>query len=160
MLHTHMGFPGGSDGKESACNARDLGSIPGLGRLPRGGHGNPLQYSYLENSHRQKNLAGCSPWGSKESDMTEWLSLSLYNYLFRKNMDFDLDGIQIWNILAIFSSGPINQTDQFASSSTSGSQSNSSLLLSYCISYLTSLWSHNKPSYTQIVTIYFIISAP
>ena len=44
-----LGFPGGSDGKESTCNARDLGSIPGLGRSPGGGHGNPLQYSCLEN---------------------------------------------------------------------------------------------------------------
>ena len=44
-----MGFPGGSDGKESACNAGDLGLITGLGRSPGGGHGNPLQYSCLEN---------------------------------------------------------------------------------------------------------------
>ena len=44
-----LGFPGGSDGKESTCNAGDLGSIPGLGRSPGGGHGNPLQYSCLEN---------------------------------------------------------------------------------------------------------------
>ena len=44
-----LGFPGGSDGKESSCNAGDLGSIPGLGRSSRGGHGNPLQYSCLEN---------------------------------------------------------------------------------------------------------------
>ena len=44
-----MGFPGGSDSKESACNAGDLGSIPGLGRSPGGGHGNPFQYSCLEN---------------------------------------------------------------------------------------------------------------
>ena len=42
-------FPGGSDGKASACNAGDLGSIPGLGRSPGEGHGNPLQYSCLEN---------------------------------------------------------------------------------------------------------------
>ena len=46
-----LGFPGGSDGKESTCNAGDLGSIPGLGRSPGGGHGNPLQYSCLENPH-------------------------------------------------------------------------------------------------------------
>ena len=46
-----MGFPGGSDGKEPACNAEDLGSIPGLGRSLGGGHGNPLQYSCLENPH-------------------------------------------------------------------------------------------------------------
>ena len=45
-----LGLPGGSDGKEFACNAGDLGLIPGLGRSPRGGHGNPLQYSCLENS--------------------------------------------------------------------------------------------------------------
>ena len=43
------GFPGGSDGKESACNTGDLGSIPGLGRSSGGGQGNPLQYFCLEN---------------------------------------------------------------------------------------------------------------
>ena len=46
----YLGFPSGSDGKESAYNAGDLGSIPGLGRSPREGNGNPLQYSRLENS--------------------------------------------------------------------------------------------------------------
>ena len=44
-----MNFPGGSKGKASACDAGDPGSIPGSGRSPRGGHGNPLQYSCLEN---------------------------------------------------------------------------------------------------------------
>ena len=44
-----MGFPDGSDSKESTCNAGDLGSIPGS-RSPGGGHSNPLQYSCLENS--------------------------------------------------------------------------------------------------------------
>ena len=44
-----MGFPGGSDGKEFACNAADLASIPGSGRFPGGRNGNPLQYSCLEN---------------------------------------------------------------------------------------------------------------
>ena len=48
--------------QESACNAGDLGSIPGLGRAPEGGHGNPLQYSGLENSTDWN-----SPWGHKES---------------------------------------------------------------------------------------------
>ena len=43
-----MGFPGGSDGKESACNAEDPSSIPELGRFPGEGNGNPLQYSCLE----------------------------------------------------------------------------------------------------------------
>ena len=44
------GFPGGSDDKESVCNGGDPGSVPGLGRSPRERNGNPLQYSYLENS--------------------------------------------------------------------------------------------------------------
>ena len=51
-----QGFPAGSDSKESACNARYLGLIPGLGRSPGGGHGNPLQYSCLENPCGQKSL--------------------------------------------------------------------------------------------------------
>ena len=46
-----LGFLGGSDGKESTCNVGDLGSIHGLGRCPEGGHGNPLQCSWLENPH-------------------------------------------------------------------------------------------------------------
>ena len=62
-----------SDGKGSACNVGDLGSIPGLGRSPGGGNGNPLQYSCLEKSHGRRSLAGCSPWGRKESDTTERL---------------------------------------------------------------------------------------
>ena len=45
-----MGFPGDSDGKEAACNAGDLGLIPGLGSSPGEGNGNPLQHSCLENS--------------------------------------------------------------------------------------------------------------
>ena len=67
----HQGFPGGSAGKESPCNAEDLALIPGLGRSPGGGHGNPLQYSCLENLHGQRNLEGCRSWGGKESDTTE-----------------------------------------------------------------------------------------
>ena len=59
-----LGFPGGSAGKESACNARDLDLIPGLGRSPGEGKGYPLQYSSLENS------MDYSPWGCKELDMT------------------------------------------------------------------------------------------
>ena len=69
-----MGFPGGSDSKESACSAGDLGLIPELGRSPGGGHGNPLHCSCLENPHGQRSLEGYSPWGRKEFDMTEQLS--------------------------------------------------------------------------------------
>ena len=68
------GFPGGSDGNQSAWNVGDPGSFPGLGRSPGEGHGNTLQYSCLENPHWQRSLTGYSPWGCKESDMTEWLS--------------------------------------------------------------------------------------
>ena len=66
-----MGFRGGSDSKESSCNAEDLGFIPGLGRSPGGGHGKPLRYSCLENPHGQRSLVGYSPWGHKASDVTE-----------------------------------------------------------------------------------------
>ena len=66
-----LGFPGGSAGKESTCNAGDLGSIPGLGRSPGEGKGNPPQYSGLENS------MDCIVHGVAESDMTERISLSL-----------------------------------------------------------------------------------
>ena len=55
------GFPSGSAGKESACNAGDLGLIPGSGRSPGEQHSNPLQYSCLENPHGQRRLVGCSP---------------------------------------------------------------------------------------------------
>ena len=75
-----MGFPGNSAGKKSTCNAGDLGSIPGLGRSPGGGHGNPLQYSCLENPQGQRSLVGYSPWGHKESDITEQLSTA-YGHL-------------------------------------------------------------------------------
>ena len=66
-----LGFPGGSDGKESACNAGEWGSIPGSGRFPREGNGYPLQYSCLESPRGQRSLVGYSLWGHKESDMTE-----------------------------------------------------------------------------------------
>ena len=69
-----LGFPGGSDSKESACNARDLSLILGSGGSPGEANGYPLQYFWsgiLENPHGQRSLAGCSPWGHKASGMTE-----------------------------------------------------------------------------------------
>ena len=69
-----LGFPGGSEGKASVYNAGDLGSIPGLGRFPGEGNGNPLQYSCPENP--MDGVAWCRllcPWGRKESDTTERL---------------------------------------------------------------------------------------
>ena len=68
------GFPGRSVVKNPLASARDSGSIPGSGRLPGEGDGNPLQYSCLKNPHGQKSLVGYSPWDRKESDTTERLS--------------------------------------------------------------------------------------
>ena len=90
-----LGFPGSSDGKESNCNAGDLGSIPGLGKSPGGGYGNPLQYSWRRKwqstpvflpgeSHGQRSLAGYNPWGHKESDTTKGLTLSLFRVSRRR----------------------------------------------------------------------------
>ena len=83
VYRPYGGFLGSSNGKESACNAGDLGLIPGSGRSLREGNGNPFQYSCLENPHQQRSLMGYSPWGRKELDMTEWLTLSL-SFMERK----------------------------------------------------------------------------
>ena len=65
-----MGFPGGSDGKDSTCNARDPGSIPGLGRSPGGGHDDSLQNSY-------KNPTGRETWRATVHGVTKsWTQLS------------------------------------------------------------------------------------
>ena len=77
-----MGFPGGSDGKESSCNVGDLGSIPGLGRSPGERDSYPLQYSGQENSMDHKEL-----------DMTEQLSLPLSFPSLRGRFS----GLCIWN---------------------------------------------------------------
>ena len=66
-----MGFPGGAVVKNPPANARDVGLIPGLGRCPGVGNGNPLQYSCLENSLDRGSWGGSSPWGHKEMDTTE-----------------------------------------------------------------------------------------
>ena len=66
-------FPGGSEGKASANNMGDLGSIPGLGRSFGEGNDNQLQYSCLEKSHGWRRLVGYCPWVRKESDTTEQL---------------------------------------------------------------------------------------
>ena len=65
VLKVSWGPPGGASGKEPTCqwgDVRDAGSIPGLGISPRGGHGNPLQYSCLEIPHRQRSQWGYTPW--------------------------------------------------------------------------------------------------
>ena len=114
VAHPHLSdlifdysFPGGSDGKASACNAGDPGSVPGLGRSSGEGHGYPPQYSCRENPHGQRSLEDYSPWGRRESDMTEWLTHTQWDilYLFRcvgictdvaKAMISKTAGTQMW----------------------------------------------------------------
>ena len=81
-LPTSLGFPGSSDGKASAYNVGDPGSIPGSGRSPGEGNGNPLQYSCPENPMDWGAWGGYSPRGCKESDTTVWLQLSSAQLMF------------------------------------------------------------------------------
>ena len=74
-----MGFPGGSDGKESACHAGDLGLIPGLGKSPGKGHGYLLQYSCLENAMDR------GAWQATVHGVTKsWTWLSDFHFHFPK----------------------------------------------------------------------------
>ena len=75
-----LSFPCSSVGKESACNAGDPTSIPGLGRSPGEANGNPLQYG---EAHGQRSLVGYSPWGHKESDTTEQLRFLSFDIILQ-----------------------------------------------------------------------------
>ena len=72
-----VSFPGGSDGKVSTCNAVDLGLIPGLGRSPGEGNGNPLQYSCLENP-----MNGGAWWATVRGLAKSWTRLRDYTFTF------------------------------------------------------------------------------
>ena len=75
FFNPHPYLPGGSNGKESACNAGDAGLIPGPWRSPKVGNGISLQYSCLENPmDRERSLMDYSPWGHSQSDTTEQLT--------------------------------------------------------------------------------------
>ena len=99
MLICFMGFRGCSYCKESNCNAGDLGSVPRLGRSPGEGNGYPLQYSGLENSTNRAWWATVHGSNScKESDMTEWLSVSLFSMFYmvlEKTVECPLDSKEI-----------------------------------------------------------------
>ena len=73
-----MDFPGGSDGKVSACNVGDPGSIPGLGRSPGEGNGNPLQYSCLENP-----MDGGARWATVHGVSKSRTQLSNFTFTFQ-----------------------------------------------------------------------------
>ena len=75
-LYLHwLGFPGGSDGKASVCNTGDPSSIPGLGRSPGEGNGNPLQYSCLENP-----MDGGAWWATVHGVAKSWTQLSNFTF--------------------------------------------------------------------------------
>ena len=73
----YRGFPGGSDGQESACNAGDPGSIPASGRCHGEGNSNPPPVFLHGKSHGQRSLAGHSSWGCKELGMIDQLTISV-----------------------------------------------------------------------------------
>ena len=76
-LYLVSGFPGGSDGKESACSAGDPWFDPWAGKIPWKRKWQPIPVSLPGEFHGQRSLAGYSPWGHKEFDLTEWLTLLL-----------------------------------------------------------------------------------
>ena len=76
-VYTHITFPGGSEGKESACNARDPGSIPGQ-EDPLEKEMAPTPVFLPGESHGQRNLVGYSPWGCKELDTTEGTMFTIW----------------------------------------------------------------------------------
>ena len=95
-----VSFPGGTlvvkNPPANAGDIRDMSSIPGSGRSPGGGHGNPLQYSCLENPMDKRSLAGYGPNSQKESDTTEWLITHAMHPHVRKRENWDSES-QWWN---------------------------------------------------------------
>ena len=89
----------GLDSKESACNAGDMGLIPGSGRCPGEGNGNPLQYSFLGNSMDRGAGQANSPQGRKQSDMTDRLTLSLsFNMMKASNHHLRTEELWMYNL--------------------------------------------------------------
>ena len=84
-FHFMMEFPGGSEVKASACNTGDLGSIPGSGRSPREGNGNPFQYSCLENP-----MDGGAWWGTIHGVAKSQTRLTDFTFTFKKSCDLQI----------------------------------------------------------------------
>ena len=125
------GFSGGSDDKKSACNVGELSLIPGLGRSG-GEHGNPLQYSCLENPYGQRSLEGYGPWGHKELDTTEQLNTLFYH---------PFSSVQLFSHVWLFA------TPWTAARQASMSITNSWSLLNSCPS---SQWCHPTISFSVV----------
>ena len=83
-IYKQKDFPGDSDGKASAYNVGDVGSIPGSGRSSGEGNGNPPPILLLGKSHGRRSLLGFILWGRKESDMTEKLHFTSYSSITEK----------------------------------------------------------------------------
>ena len=80
-----MRLPGGSNGKESACNVEDYGSTSGLGRSSGEGKWQPTPVFLPGKSHGRRSIVGYSPWGGKESDTTERLHfLSFFHFPYNE----------------------------------------------------------------------------
>ena len=86
------GFPGGSAGKASTCNAGDLGSIPGSGRSPGEGNGNTLQYSCLE-----KPMDGGACWATVHGVAKSWTQLRDFTHFVLENTPSALVSLRIWS---------------------------------------------------------------
>ena len=93
-----FGFPGSTDGKESACSGGDVGSIPGSGRCPREGHGNPLQYSCLENP-----MDWWAWWATVHGFTKSWVQLSDFHFT---SVVFTKDQISMRLTLSILMNKP------------------------------------------------------
>ena len=103
LLQT-SGFPGGSDGKESACSAGGPGYIPGMRERQ------PTSVFLPQEFHGQRSLVGYSPWGCKVSDMTEWLTFTVHLSFFLCNKGVILD--ERWHMKAVSTeSGSQNTKD-------------------------------------------------
>ena len=95
-IYAYVGFPGGSAGKESSCNAGDLGSIPRWGRSPAEGNGIPLQCSCLDNPVDRGAWRATLHWGCKESDGTEELNTAyIYICIFKIDYAASAKSIQL-----------------------------------------------------------------